>query len=103
MLSEHYFCISVLNFQQACLEIQVQGFTYISKQDPSKSLFGNLGEALLLNFQTACLESGCLEIQELFGGQTDGRTDGRTDRRTDGQTDRQRVRQSDLLKLLAGA
>ena len=59
------------------------------------SLFGNLGEDLLLNFQTACLEVWLFGNSGLFGGQTDRQTD----RQTDGQTERQR----DLLKLLAGA
>ena len=34
------------------------------------SLFGNLGEDLLLNFQTACLEVWLFGNSELFGGQT---------------------------------
>ena len=90
LLSEHYFCISVLNFQQAYLEIQVYGFTYISKQDPSKSLFGNLGEALLLNFQTACLEIW------LFGNPgVVWRTDRQMDRQTDGWMDRKMYEQTD--------
>ena len=52
-------------------------------------LFGNLGEDLLLNFQTAVWKSGCLEIQ---GCLEDRQTDRQMDRRTDRWTDRQTKR-----------
>ena len=45
-------------------------------------LFGNLGEDLRLNFQTACLEVWLFGNSGLFGGQTDRQMDRQTDKAT---------------------